>query len=61
MAKQIILNITLIGTEGQLDKPESDYNVRYLEDSLKEATKEDIKQIGGSDYGWTYIVGIKET
>ena len=59
MVAQIILNITLIGTEGQLDKPETNYNVRYFEDALKEATKEAVKQIGNSDFGWTYIVGIK--
>ena len=57
----MVIKITLIGTEGQLDKPEVAYGVRHLKDSLTAARFQALKlEEKYRRYGWTYIIADKE-
>ena len=54
--------ITLIGTIGQMDRPEGEHYVRTLEDSLLHAT-EIVKKLEPKycSMGWTCLVAHKKT
>ena len=59
--KQRIINITIVGTEGQLDINPTEFDVKYLKDSLEAATKEVLDKYDEyGEYGYTHIVSIKE-
>jgi len=56
-SKQAVIKIGLIGTEGQLDRPEGEYAVRYLEDQA-ELAKNYILSLKDKypNFGWSIIM-----
>jgi len=59
--KQARIFIDIVGTEGELDKAGQTYNIRTLEDCLKEAMGW-AKSLNSKypNMGWTYVYGDKE-
>lgn len=59
--KQIKICVVLLGTEGELDRPEEEYTVKHLEDQA-EAVKQYILSLCSEykKFGWTLITGVKE-
>ena len=62
MYYQSTIIVHVIGTQGALDKPESQYKVKYIEDAA-ETAKRMIIEIGQKhrNIGWSVICGEKET
>ena len=58
--KHAEIKIILVGTEGQPDKPESEFRVRYLED-YKEIIGGFLQEMNQSypNFGWTLFTGHK--
>ena len=58
--EHVIIKIALVGTKGQLDKPETEYVVRYIQDQAERAKRYILSlKEKYPDFGWTMITAEK--